>query len=276
MTFWGVRGSIAVPGPDTVRYGGNTPCVSLKTSASCLFIFDAGTGIRNLGKLISSRKEATEAILLLSHSHWDHIQGFPLFAPAYRKDFCLKVLGNPAHPTSLQEILRQQMDTVVWPTPLEALTAKIEIGDYCIDRATYDKVSLQTLHLNHPGGSCGFRIQDQGKSFIYMTDNELPEPGSEGWDKFVDYCRNADMLVHDAQYTDEELPQHKGWGHSSVTQAIRLAMDAEVKKLALFHHDPDRTDDDIDKIVVDCKHYVLAQKSDLQIFAAAEGQVECI
>ena len=276
VTFWGTRGTVAVPGSDTVRYGGNTACVSLKTSAVPLFVFDAGTGIRNLGKLISSNPKPTEAVLFLSHSHWDHIQGFPLFAPVFRKDFCLTVLGCPQHPTSLQAILQLQQETSVWPVPLEAILAKIDIGDYCIDRATYDDVLLKTLHLNHPGGSCGFRVQDGGKVFVYMTDNELPERKTPDWDKHVDYARDADLLVHDAQYTDEELPSHIGWGHSTVSQALQLAIDSNAKRLALFHHDPDRSDEQVDSLVAECVKVVRSKGLSLHVFAAAEGMTETI
>lgn len=274
VTFWGTRGSIPVPGPDTVRYGGNTSCVSLQVDGGPLFIFDSGTGIRNLGKILVAKPEPVTAVLFLSHSHWDHIQGFPLFAPLYRKDFTLSVLGCPSHPTSLQEILARQQDRTVFPVPLEALLANISFSDYCMLEETYNGVHFKTLHLNHPGGSCGFRVSHDDKVFVYMTDNELTD--GEHWDKCVGYCRDADLLIHDAQYTAEELPTKRGWGHSSIYQVTQLAMESGVKRLALFHHDPDRSDSGVDRLVELCKDQVAKSGSSLEVFAAAEGNTETV
>src|SRR5579872_3686664 len=204
VTFWGTRGTVPVPGADTVRYGGNTTCISVLTAANELIILDAGTGVRNLGKQIAGQSGLLCATLFLSHSHWDHIQGFPLFAPAYDARFSLTVLGCATHSMSLRSILERQQDSPVFPVPLDALHADIDIGDYCMDWFTHGSVKMRTAPLHHPGGSCGFRIEEQGRALVFMTDNELPGPGAE-WDRFVAFCGGADLLVHDAQYTDAEL-----------------------------------------------------------------------
>lgn len=275
VTFWGTRGTLPVPGPETVRYGGNTTCVSVLTAEAELLILDAGTGIRNLGKLLAAQGGSQSATLFLTHSHWDHIQGFPLFAPAYDSDFSLTVLGCAEHRTSLKDILARQQDSPVFPVPLDALHANIEIGDYCMDKFTHGSVQMQTAALHHPGGACAFRIEEKGRVLVFMTDNELPHGGPE-WDRFVGYCADADLLIHDAQYTDVELRTHTGWGHSSISQAVSLAVQARVKRLALFHHDPDRTDAELDILVDACEAAAQTGGTGLRVFAAAEGETRTV
>lgn len=275
VTFWGTRGTVPVPGSDTVRYGGNTACVSVHTEAGELMILDAGTGIRKLGKLLAAHAGPHAATLFLSHSHWDHIQGFPLFAPAYDSRFSLTVLGCETHRTRLHDILARQQDSPVFPVPLDALRAEIEIGDYCMDWADHCGVRVRTVPLIHPGGACGFRIEEKGRSVVFMTDNELPNPGAQ-WDRFVGYCEGADLLIHDSQYTEEELETHRGWGHSSIPQAVQLAVDSGVKRLALFHHDPDRTDEALDVLVAAYNRGAQCKRAGLSIFGAAEGDIEIV
>jgi phosphoribosyl 1,2-cyclic phosphodiesterase len=275
VTFWGTRGTVPVPGPDTVRYGGNSTCVSVLTAAGELLILDAGTGIRNLGKHLAEPGAPKCATLFLSHSHWDHIQGFPLFGPLYDSAFALTVLGCASYRTDLHEILARQQDSPVFPVPLDALRAEIEIGDYCMEWAIVGSVRIRTVPLIHPGGACGFRIEEAGRALVFMTDNELPAKGPV-WDRFVSYCEGADLLIHDAQYTDEELAAHRGWGHSSISQAIDLALDARVKRLALFHHDPDRTDDGLDALVASYRQAIAARGTGMALFGAAEGVTETV
>jgi phosphoribosyl 1,2-cyclic phosphodiesterase len=270
LTFWGTRGSIPTPGPKTVRYGGNTSCVSIRPVEGSLIILDAGTGIRSLGKEILTEYEDNHAVLFLSHSHWDHIQGFPLFIPVYREGFKMDILGSPVRATRLEEIFTRQQDCEVFPVPLSAMKARLTMGSYSDDWVSYGSAQMRAFELQHPGGACGFRFEEGGRSIVYMTDNELPESGEE-WERYVEHCRNADLLIHDAQYIDEELPSHRGWGHSSILQATRLALEAGVKQLALFHHDPDRSDQALDRLVDSCRAYVYRQGKSLHLFAAAEG-----
>ncbi len=275
VTFWGTRGTLPVPGPETVRYGGNSTCVSVLTDAEELLILDAGTGIRNLGKQVAAQGGPRNATLFLSHSHWDHIQGFPLFAPAFDDRFSLTILGCAAHPQSLREILARQQSSPVWPVPLGALRAQIDIGDYCMGWFDQGSVRIRTYPLCHPNGACGFRIEEKGRVLVFMTDNELPNRGPE-WDGFAEFCEGADLLIHDAQYTDVELEMRKGWGHSTFSQAVALAKQARVKRLALFHHDPDRTDAQMDILVASIQNEVECSGAGLCVFAAAEGDTQIV
>jgi phosphoribosyl 1,2-cyclic phosphodiesterase len=220
--------------------------------------------------MLAAQKGLRCATLFMSHSHWDHIQGFPLFAPAYDPDFSLTVLGWSSHRMSLHEILARQQSSPVFPVPLDALHANIQIGEYCMDGVERGGVRIRVEPLLHPGGACGFRIDEEGRSVVFMTDNELPGPGAD-WDRLVNYCAGADLLIHDAQYTDEELDSHRGWGHSSISQAVALANASGVKRLGLFHHDPDRSDAALDAIVAKCREIESASGSGLNVFAAAEG-----
>lgn len=270
LTFWGTRGSIPAPGPKTVRYGGNTSCVSIRPKEGPLAILDAGTGIRNLGKEMLTEHEDSHAVLVLSHSHWDHIQGFPLFMPVYRDGFALDILGSPVHASRLEEVLTRQQDCEVFPVPLTALKAQLQMGDFSEEWTRYGSMRMRAFPLHHPGGAHGFRFEEEERAVVYMTDNELPDTGAE-WNRYVENCREADLLIHDAQYTEEELPSHRGWGHSSVLQATRLALEAGARRLALFHHDPDRSDQSLDQLVERCRSYVDREGGSLDLFAAAEG-----
>ncbi len=268
ITFWGTRGSIAAPGPDTMRYGGNTACVSVAPEEGPLLILDAGTGIRALGKhlLGGSQRSLT---LILTHSHWDHIQGFPFFTPAYDKAYQIQVLGYCANSQFLPQALTVQMQRPFFPIPLKGLNARIEFGEFSLEWTQIGTARLQAIPLRHPGGGGGVRVEEASRALVYLTDNELPGAGLD-WDFYVEACRGADLLIHDAQYRDDEMPAHLGWGHSSSEQATRLALEAGCKRLALFHHDPERADSEIDAMVDACRAQAAGQA--LEIFAAAEGQ----
>jgi len=272
ITFWGTRGSTAAPGRETVRYGGNTACVSVQLADGPLLLLDAGTGIRALGQAIAN-ENPSELTLLLSHGHWDHIQGFPFFAPAYQNGCHIRVLGCPTGTKRLKQVLSDQMERTYFPVPLDAMAAEIKFEDFCTDWEGIGAARVRAFPLRHPGGGRGFRIEEGKSTLVYLTDNELPDEGAE-WDFYVETCREADLLIHDAQYTDAELAVYAGWGHSSYTQATRLAIAAQVKRLALFHHDPKRTDLEVDRFQEDCCRLVALERSPLAVFAAAEGQSE--
>lgn len=266
VTFWGTRGSLASPGPDTMRYGGNTACVSLELREGPRLILDAGTGIRALGNHLL-KSPPKPLVLVLSHSHWDHIQGFPFFTPGYSKEWHLRVLGYCDNAQYLPQALSIQMQRPFFPVPLKGLNAQIEFGEFGPEWEQIGSAQMRSIALRHPGGGGGLRVEEAAKVLVYLTDNELPEAGPE-WDFYVEACQGADLLIHDAQFRDEELPAHKGWGHSSCEQATQLALDAGCRRLALFHHDPERSDEEIDEMVALCR----AQAGDrLDIFAAAEG-----
>ena len=276
ITFWGTRGSLAVPGVDTVKYGGNTSCVTMRPRSGPLIICDMGTGSFPLGRQLVRQPEPLDAVVLFSHGHWDHIQGFPFFAPFFRKDTHVRILGDPTPRHDIYEMLSQQMGANYFPVTLEALAAKVEMdATLTAERKvgmeqTIGSAWIQTFPIRHPGGGRAFRVDDEGRVAIYLTDHELPGRGPE-YNFYVEICQGADLLIHDAQYTDAELPDREGWGHSSCEQATRFAMEAGIKRLALFHHDPGRSDAEIDLLAGACQALARASGSDLEVFGAREG-----
>jgi len=253
VRFWGVRGSIACPGPATARYGGNTPCVEVRCGEHVL-IFDAGTGIRALGQaLLQPSKEGAQPgsdgfDIFLSHGHIDHVVGLPFFAPMFEKGQVIRVwAGTLQSAGGVEEALRKLMSFPLFPLQVEALRADLDFHDFRAGDTIHPRpgVTLRTAPLNHPGGAAGYRIEYGGRAVAYLTDFETgaaPDP------RLLALARGADLVIVDATYTDEELPSHRGWGHSSWQQGVRLADAAGVGRLCLFHHDPDHDDDAMDAI----------------------------
>src|SRR2546430_480421 len=231
VTFWGTRGSIPTPGPHTARYGGNTPCVAVESSGGQVVILDAGTGIRALGlELVERQNGAVRAEILLSHARWDHIQGLPHFKPFFAPGNAVRIWGSRQGTTSLEAILRQQMDPAVFPVPLDALSAKLTVQQVEPGEFAVGTFRVQAMRLRHPGTTLGYRLTPAagGPSMAYVTDNELgpgghyETPGS--WRKdFVAFLEGVELLIHDAMYTPEELEEHRGWGHSTFEEAVALA-----------------------------------------------------
>lgn len=285
--FWGVRGSIPSPGVTTTRYGGNTPCVSLHLPGRKVLVLDSGTGIRELGKVMAAGSE--EIFIVLSHAHWDHIQGFPFFDPIYqpnRRIYMFPVrLG--AHSicglcrrakeqgdTSVMCPLLEQMDGAHFPVVSEDVPSQPQcVNEGEVSYLRSRGIQISSIPTNHPGGSFGFKIEAGGRSLIYLTDNELDPPYAKAteFDAFVDFCRKADILVHDAQYLEEDMPRKHGWGHSLASQACQLALKAEVKHLVLYHHDPDRTDDELDRLQDFSRHWFETQGARTACTVAFEG-----
>jgi phosphoribosyl 1,2-cyclic phosphodiesterase len=244
VTFYGTRGSIPVPEPDFVRFGGNTSCVLIRFSTNRIAILDAGTGIRKLGNdlLAASHGQYDEIIIGLSHTHWDHIQGFPFFKLAYdpRRNMTIAISGHDESIKDLEGIFERQMQNDYFPVSLDKIGAKLTFWQPDLSRFTHPRgIDIAASKHNHPGGAYGYRITEGNKTLVYCTDVEH----ADGIDpNVVDLSRNADLLIHDAQYTPEELQDKRGWGHSSWEQAVEVAEQAEVKRLALFHHDPEHPD----------------------------------
>jgi phosphoribosyl 1,2-cyclic phosphodiesterase len=292
LRFWGVRGSIPTPGPETSRYGGNTSCVTLEFPSAepdgnpHLFILDAGTGIRSLGlSLLKEQRVPLTAHLFLSHTHWDHIQGFPFFAPAFMPGNRILVHGGVGSDAELATVLTGQMLHRYFPVSLSELGSEIvfdhtDSGDYEIAGA-----GVHVADLHHPGTTVGYRFDIGGRTIAYCTDTEPPgvTPGIDPETiaslpldpSVLRLAQDADVLIHDAQYTDAEYPPKIGWGHSPLSFVIRTALAARVKRLVLFHHDPLRSDDLLDTFLADACALALslAQPTDppLRIDAAAEG-----
>jgi len=256
VTFYGTRGSIPVPEPDFVQVGGNTSCILFTSDNGRIAIFDAGTGIRKLGNdlLARSHEQYDNIFIALSHTHWDHIQGFPFFQPAYdpRRHFTITIIGRGRQTRNLEDIFSMHMQQEYFPVPMKKMGARMtffapETTHYTTP-ITGNKVV--TWRHNHPGGAYSYRVEGEGKIFVYCTDVEHVD----GIDpNIVALSRDADLLVHDAQYTPEELKVKKGWGHSSWEQAVEVAEQAGVKQLALFHHDPEHTDSFLFRMEEECQ-----------------------
>jgi phosphoribosyl 1,2-cyclic phosphodiesterase len=280
VTFWGTRGSIPTPGARTARYGGNTSCVAVEGPGEQLVILDAGTGIRELGlTLVERQNGALKAEILLSHTHWDHIQGLPYFKPFFAPGNAVRIWGSKQGATSLDAILHLQMDPAVFPVPLTAVSATLSVeevrpgGEF-----TVGPFRARAMQLRHPGTTLAYRLTPVrgGKSVAYVTDNELGSGGayrmSARWRQdLVRFLSDVDLLIHDAMYTPSELETHRGWGHSSYEEAVELAVEAKVKQLVLFHHEPEHDDGAIDALVAAARDVVRRRGAATEVVAAQEG-----
>jgi len=241
VKFWGVRGSIATPSPKHVAFGGNTSCVEVACGGRRL-IFDAGTGIRNLGHWLL-RKNVFDAHLLLSHTHWDHINGFPFFSPAFHEDSSFTIMaGHVSDDGGIKRILAGQMTTPTFPVPLDAMRSSLYFEDFTAgeDFKLHNDVRVRTAPLNHPFGATAYRVEYKGKAVCYVTDTEhIPGKPDEN---VLALIEGADLVIYDSTYTDDEFPNNVGWGHSTWQEGVRLARAADAKMLAIFHHDPDHED----------------------------------
>ncbi len=250
IRFWGVRGSIPCPGPETVKYGGNTPCVEMRVGDRRL-IFDGGTGLRVLGQSMLAEMPV-EAHMFFTHSHWDHIQGFPFFVPAFVKGNRFHIYGAPApNGATIKQRMNDQMLHPNFPVPLQVMGADLEFYDMQVgDVIEVGDVLVENASLNHPGEAVGYRVSWQGCSVAYVTDTEHFADRLD--ENVIHLAENADVLIYDATYTDEEYQSPKtsrvGWGHSTWQEAIKVAKAAKVDKLVIFHHDPLHTDAFLDEV----------------------------
>jgi phosphoribosyl 1,2-cyclic phosphodiesterase len=238
VTFWGVRGSAPISSSDTVQVGGNTSCVQITLSDGTPLLLDAGTGLARFGD--AWKQASTHFHLLLSHAHWDHIQGFPFFAPAYLPEHQISVYGPCHEAYSLQAILAQQMKAPFFPVEISTMQATLSFRELGIERFEIAGAQITTAAFHHPGGVLGFRIEEKGKTVVFATDMEYTHDAIP--EHLVDFVRDADLLIFDAQYTPEELSEKQGWGHSTHLTAAHLAAQAGVKQVMLYHHDPSHHD----------------------------------
>lgn len=255
VKFYGVRGSIPVCGAEFQRYGGNTTCLRItREHANRFWVIDAGTGIRNLGKDLIREGNKQEVINIgFTHFHWDHIQGLPFFAPCYNKDqiIGLMAMGDERKFKNLKEIFSNQTQAEYFPVQLESMGAQFQYFNFG-NKQTYYGVTTTAVpqHHQYPGGSYGLRNEDDSQVLVICTDVEHIDGIDES---IVELARNADLLIHDGQYTDDELFTHRGWGHSSWRQAVEVAKRANAKKLIITHHDPDHNDDMLDSMEYECQ-----------------------
>ncbi|MFC6439643.1 MBL fold metallo-hydrolase [Bowmanella sp. JS7-9] len=272
LTFFGVRGSTPTPGAEFVRYGGNTACVYVRLDDGTHIALDSGTGIVGLGKQLI--KESGDIHILLSHNHWDHIQGFPFFAPIYQKDRKIHITPGMTKLAEHDAILKQ-MSGSLFPVSYDTLTSLISITPRPEQEMQWQLNSavISRLAMNHPGSGSSYCIQADGVKIAYITDNELYPPYRKETDflQFVEFAMDADMIIHDAQYLFSDLPAKSGWGHSIAEEAVKLALACRAKRLALYSHDPIRTDDSLDKLQARCREIVQIADDSLEVFAAAEG-----
>jgi phosphoribosyl 1,2-cyclic phosphodiesterase len=275
VTFYGVRGSIATPGLSTVRYGGNTVCVDVRLADGTVLVLDAGTGIRELGRVLLREGHRGAAIhLLITHAHWDHILGIPFFGPIWRKDTHLLLYPLA---TTAQERIRYNsilFDEIHFPVRSADIPAKIELIDAPDAQWQIGSAHVSRIPLNHPGGAQGFRIDDDdGSSLCYLTDNELspPGPAATSADALARFAHGAGLVIHDAQYVEADMPAKRGWGHSVVTDVLELARQAEARSVALFHHEPERDDEALDRIGVSASAWLKEKGCAAQGLVAREG-----
>lgn len=271
---WGARGSIPVSGPEYVRYGGDTTCIEIRTDAGDLVILDAGSGIRALGNGLLEERPVRCSVIF-THAHWDHLLGFPFFKPLYLADTEIAMYGCPFAQNSARKMLSRVMEAPFFPVNLDAARARITYIDGCVDMPfRVGSLDITPTLLSHPNQGLGYRFTENGKSFVFLTDNELTHrhPGGLGFDDYVRFSAGADLLLHDAEYLPAEYERlTRTWGHSVYTDALRLAMEAGVRQLGLFHHNQDRTDDAIEAMVADCRRTLQERGSRLGCFAAATG-----
>lgn len=272
VSFYGVRGSIATPGSLTMKYGGNTSCVCVELNSGHRIILDAGTGLRSLGTELMQDNRPLH--LLLSHSHWDHIQGLPFFLPVYKPNQKISIYSGSETDAKLPAVLAQ-MNSASFPVTHDQLPSQMTALKRDVLRESLAKlsVSIRERELNHGGGGKAFRIEEEGVSIAYITDNELDPPGiiTTRYEEWVAFAHGVDLLIHDAQYTEEDMPHKHGWGHSLISQVRRLAIDAEVKNLVMFHHDPERTDSQLEEIERENAAFFKSTRSPSNSIVAAEG-----
>ena len=267
VRFWGVRGSIACPGPSTIRYGGNTPCIEVRCGEHVL-VFDAGTGLRPLGLELIKDKNIRDVDIFITHCHLDHVVGLPFFAPLFRKGYRVRVwAGNLLPANSIERVMRMLMSSPLFPIQIEIFKAAIEFHDFRSGDVLrpHENVVLRTAALDHPDGSNGYRLEHGGRTFALVSDTE-GFPGKCDND-LVSLADHADLAVYDATYTEDEIVSRIGWGHSTWLRGIRLAEKANVKHLCLFHHDPSHDDDFMDTLA--------AEANDVRAgtVTAREGQI---
>jgi phosphoribosyl 1,2-cyclic phosphodiesterase len=272
IRFWGTRGSIPSPGPDTLEFGGNTTCVEILLESGRRIVIDAGTGIRLLGERLKNRGVPVKLHLLLTHNHWDHLLGLPFFDAIYREDTELLIDGWPLAFQALTRVFDDHLGDGVFPVGFDQLKARISfINRLARGPLNLDDVQIDAMPVNHPQGCLGFRFREGDQVMVFITDNELGQDESRRWGDFARFALNCDLLIHDAQYLPEEMHEHRGWGHSTYEEAVRLAVEARAKRLILTHHDPGRTDAGVRRIVQQARKLVARRQPALPIDAAREG-----
>ena len=276
VSYWGVHGTLPVCGAGSLRYGGNTPCVSVEISGEPLFIFDCGTGIKQLSDSIAAaRTQRVSARIFISHTHWDHINTIPFFGPLYGRGNQIELFGPYQGNLTIERAIAAQMESVYFPVTIREFAARLLFRDLREEKLAFGPVTIETILLKHPGYCLGYKLTCYGRSICYITDNELYLKTDPRYDlayveRLANFVRGTDLLITDTTYRDHEYPSKVDWGHSCVSEVADLAARAEVKRLHLFHHDPDQTDDDIDLKLKEMREALFHLESDVQCDAPAE------
>lgn len=266
---WGARGSIPVSGQEYVRYGGDTPCIEVRTQNDDIIIIDAGSGVRRLGNRLVA-EERRDCTIIFTHAHWDHIMGFPFFKPIYLSETRIGLFGCPFAQASVKEMISRIMAPPNFPVRFEEINAAISYQETCQDTFTLGGLSITPIAISHPDQGTGYRFEEAGKSFVFLTDNELSyrHPGGMAYADYCSFAEGADLLIHDAEYRPEDYLLTRAWGHSVYTDAVQLALDAGVARLGLFHHNQERTDQDLDEMVEESRR--IAAGRPLRCFAVGQ------
>ena len=272
---WGSRGSVPVSGRDYIKYGGDTTCLEIRSNENDLIIVDAGTGIRRLGiKLINEKRYSFD--MLFTHAHWDHVMGFPFFPPIYNENYEILMQGCPFAKDFIETMLGKVMSQPNFPVEYTDLKAMFEYLPECPFSFQIGAITVNTIPLSHTNSGNGYKFIEDGREFVFLTDNELAYQHKGGllFKDYLDFCKGAHTLFHDAEYTDEEYLRVKQWGHSRYTDALDLAIQAEVKRFGLFHLNQGRTDREVDRVVEHCNQIANEKGADLECFAVSMD-MEC-
>ena len=271
ITCWGSRGSIAVSGPDYLKYGGDTTCIEIRARSGELIIVDAGTGIRRLGNQVMENN-CTVYHFLFTHSHWDHLIGFPFFKPLYHRQSQIQIFRCPFPGRFIEEIVNKMMGPPHFPVRYSDLKAGISYVEACPSEFRIGSVTVIPISLSHPNGGCGYKFIEDGKSFVFLTDNELGYTHAGGLtpSDYAILCQNVDLIFHDAEYTPEEYRESIQWGHSTYTDALKMVLAAGAKRFGLFHLNSERTDADMDRIVDHCRDIINQRGAEMDCFAVGQ------
>lgn len=269
---WGSRGSIAVAGAEYNRYGGETTCIQIRAQSGETVIIDAGTGLRKLGLDLPLNSNSNYHILF-THTHWDHISGFPFFKPLQDSSVTITIHNSLFNSLSVKEIIANIMSPPFFPITMKEMQANVIYEEKTQTASSIGSLDITTIPLSHPGGGFGYRLSENGKVFVFLTDNELthPHPGGKSIEEYTAFCKDADILFHDMEFTPEEYPSKKGWGHSSYADVLELAINANVKQLGLFHINQERSDDAMDQMVSVCQNILKKRNSSMTCFGVACG-----
>ncbi len=282
IKFWGTRGSIPVPGPNTVKFGGNTPCIQIISETGTSLIIDAGTGLRNLGMELISNNNIKELNLFISHSHWDHIQGIPFFLPFFKSDFKINIYSSAKSDMNVSHIIDSQMHPFYFPVNKEEVfKAKIDYNKIePLKQYHFDGLIVETEAVHHSNGTLAFKVKEKDKTIVYMTDNEILYDANNKLPNLetiyeknktqIEFCSNADYLIHDSQYTLDDFSKKIGWGHSNNIALAYFSKLANIKNLVLFHYDPDYSDDMIENLVQSTKNFLVKIESSVNCIPSKE------